>query len=176
MLVKDGMDRVCARSRRGCRQITGQNSLMTPESTDVDYIDQRILSELATDGRMSWKELGERVHLAPTSVADRVRRLERDGVITGYRAVIDPGAVGRSLRAVVDLSLAPGASAEEFESRLAERSEVVFAAYVTGTADYTVVAECAGADGLDDLVRWLRADLGVARTESSLILRVVVGD
>ena len=149
---------------------------MTPETTEVDYIDQRILSELATDGRMSWKELGERVHLAPTSVADRVRRLERDGVITGYRAVIDPGAVGRSLRAVVDLSLAPGASAEEFESRLAERSEVVFAAYVTGTADYTVVAECAGADGLDDLVRWLRADLGVARTESSLILRVVVGD
>lgn len=149
---------------------------MTPESTEFDAVDQRILSELAHDGRMSWRELGERVHLAPTSVADRVRRLEREGVITGYRAVIDPGAVGRSLRAVIDLSLAPGASAEEFEARLAERSEVAFAAYVTGTADYTVVAECAGADGLDDLVRWLRADLGVARTESSLILRVVVGD
>ena len=97
---------------------------------------------------MSWRELGERVHLAPTSVADRVRRLEREGVITGYRAVIDPGAVGRSLRAVIDLSLAPGASAEAFEARLAERSEVAFAAYVTGAADYTVVAECADRSAL----------------------------
>ncbi len=154
----------------------GKNALMAQENTNLDRLDHRILDELSDNGRMTWRELGEAVHLAPTSVADRVRRLERDGVITGYRAVIDPGSVGRSLRAVVNLALAPGASAEEFELRLAERDEVVFAAYVTGTADYTVVAECTDAEGLDDLMRWLRADLGVARTESSLILRVVVGD
>ena len=49
-------------------------------------------------------------------------------------------------------------------------------AHLEPNTDYTVVAECTDAEGLDDLVRWLRADLGVARTESSLILRVVVGD
>ena len=141
----------------------GQTSGMTPETTEVDALEQRIGTQLAHEGRMAGRGVGERGQPARTPVAERVRRRESEGGIKGNRAVID-------------LSLAPGASAEAFEARLAERSEVAFAAYVTGAADYTVVAECAGADGLDDLVRWLRADLGVARTESSLILRVVVGD
>ena len=59
--------------------------------------------------------------------------------------------------------------------RLAQRDEVVFAAYVTGTADYSIIVECRGAHGLDAFVRWLRADAGVARTETKLLLRVVAG-
>ena len=65
--------------------------------------------------------------------------------------------------------------ADEFERRLADRDEVVFAAYVTGSADYSIVVECAGAPGLDAFVRWVRADEAVARTESKLVLRSIVG-
>jgi len=128
---------------------------------------------MQNDGRISWRELGDRVHLAATSVAERVRRLEQTGVIKGYRAVIDSAALGRSVRSVVDVSLVPGNVADAFEARLADRDEVVFAAYVTGSADYTVVVECVGADGLDAFVRWVRADVAVARTESKLILRSI---
>ncbi len=115
------------------------------------------------------------MHLSPTSVADRVRRMERDGVIEGYTVRVDPAALGRTVRAVVDVSLAAGDQVDEFESRLGQRDEVTFAAYVTGTADYSIIVECEGADGLDAFVRWLRADAGVARTETKLLLRVVAG-
>ncbi len=141
----------------------------------IDSIDTAILGILRNDGRISWRELSERIHLAPSSVADRVRRLETRGVITGYSARIDPVAVGRTVRAVVDVSLVPGDEADAFESRLLERDEVVMAAYVTGSADYTIVAECDGAEGLDAFVRWVRADHAVGRTESKLMLRSIVG-
>lgn len=147
---------------------------MDGESTVVDALDRRILGELRHDGRISWRELGARVHLAPTSVAERVRKLERSGVITGYHAVVDPAAFGRTVRATVFVSLVPGDTADAFETRLAERDEVFFAAYVTGSADYMVMVECAGAEGLDAFVRWVRADVAVARTESQLVLRAVV--
>ncbi|RLE24457.1 MAG: hypothetical protein DRJ50_04635 [Actinobacteria bacterium] len=146
---------------------------MDEESEAIDKIDRRIIAQMQNDGRISWRELGDRVHLAATSVAERVRRMEHAGVIKGYRAVVDSAALGRSVRAVVDVSLGAGDVADAFERRLAERDEVVFAAYVTGSADYTVVVECEGADGLDAFVRWVRADKAVARTESKLILRSI---
>ena len=146
---------------------------MDKKSEAVDSLDRRILAEMQDDGRISWRELGDRVHLAATSVAERVRRLEQTGVIKGYRAIIDSAALGRSVRSVVDVSLVPGNVADAFEARLGDRDEVVFAAYVTGSADYTVVVECDGPDGLDAFVRWVRADEAVARTESKLILRSI---
>lgn len=100
--------------------------------------------------------------------------MEREGVIEGYSVRVDPDALGRTVRAVVDVSLAAGDQVDGFEERLTRRDEVSFAAYVTGTADYSIHVECEGADGLDSFVRWLRADAGVARTETKLLLRVVV--
>lgn len=144
-------------------------------SSALDSLDTRIIGILRNNGRISWRELSEQIHLAPSSVADRVRRLESRGVITGYAARIDPVAVGRSVRAVIDVSLVPGDEADAFESRLIDRDEVILAAYVTGSADYTMVVECAGAEGLDAFVRWVRADHAVARTESKMMLRSIVG-
>ena len=148
---------------------------MSQDSGVLDGIDLRILRALQTDARISWRELGDLVHLSPTSAADRVRRMERDGVIDGSTVRVDPAALGRTVRAVVDVSLGAGDQVDDFESRLAQRDEVTFAAYVTGTADYSIIVECRGADGLDAFVRWLRADAGVARTETKLLLRVVAG-
>lgn len=121
---------------------------------------------------MSWRELGELVHLSATSIGERVRRLERLGVITGYRAVIDHAALGRSLSAVVELQLRADVVPEVFEAALGERDEVSFAAYVTGAADYAVLLDCAGAEGLDLFVRWCKAN-GAATTESRVVLRRV---
>ncbi len=99
--------------------------------------------------------------------------MEGLGVIQGYGVRVDPYALGRTVRAVVDASLGPGDQVDDFEARLAQRDEVTFAAYVTGTADYSILVECEGAGGLDAFVRWLRSDAGVARTETKLLLRVV---
>lgn len=148
---------------------------MAVESSVVDRIDRRIVEILRDEGRISWKELADRVHLAPSSVADRVRRLEVAGIIGGYTARIDPRALGRDVRAVVDVGLPPGIDPADFEARLAQRDEVALAMYVTGPADYTIIVDCAGAEGLDAFIRWLKADAGVARTESKFVLRPVTG-
>ncbi|MFW2334666.1 Lrp/AsnC family transcriptional regulator [Ilumatobacter sp.] len=142
-------------------------------SSAPDEIDLRILGILEQDARISWRELGEAVHLSPTSAADRVRRMERDGIIEGYTVRVDPAALGRTVRAVIDVSLGAGVNIDDFEAGLARRDEVAFAAYVTGTADYSVIVECHGADGLDAFVRWLRAGAGVSRTETKMLLRIV---
>jgi Lrp/AsnC family leucine-responsive transcriptional regulator len=67
----------------------------------MDRVDQRILDELQTDARLSFNELSRRVRLSAPAVAERVRRLESTGVITGYHARVDPGRVGRPVKAVV---------------------------------------------------------------------------
>ncbi|MEC8730167.1 MAG: AsnC family transcriptional regulator, partial [Actinomycetota bacterium] len=62
----------------------------------IDEFDARILRQLEMSGRMSWAELSSEVHLSPTAVADRVRRMEREGIIRRYRADVDPAAYGRT--------------------------------------------------------------------------------
>ncbi len=148
---------------------------MANENMAVDSLDRRIVEILQHHGRISWRELADTVHMASSSVADRVRRLETAGVIRGYRANIDPGSLGRDVRAVIDVSLPAGADPAVFEARLAERDEVELALYVTGPADYTVIVDCVGAEGLDAFIRWLKAEGGVARTESKFVLRPVIG-
>jgi Lrp/AsnC family leucine-responsive transcriptional regulator len=73
-----------------------------PNENDLlDRVNRRLLQELQTDGRLSMAELGRRVNLSPPSVAERVQRLERARVITGYRAEVDPKAIGFPVAAVV---------------------------------------------------------------------------
>ena len=74
---------------------------MAYEANGLDDINRRLLEELQSDGRVAFAELGRRVGLSAPAVAERVGRLERDGVITGYRAVVDPQAIGFPLAAVV---------------------------------------------------------------------------
>jgi Lrp/AsnC family transcriptional regulator, leucine-responsive regulatory protein len=70
---------------------------------DLDDLDWRILDELQSDGRLSYKELGRRVNLSSPAVAERVRRLEETGVITGYHARVDPGEAEYPISAFVEL-------------------------------------------------------------------------
>lgn len=69
----------------------------------LDQTDWRIVAELQRDGRLSYKQLSRQVSLSPPAVAERVRRLEASGVITGYRADVDPARAGSPLTAFVQL-------------------------------------------------------------------------
>lgn len=71
------------------------------ETSELDAHDSRILAELQRDARITMAELGRRVHLSQPAVTDRVRKLELNGVIKGYRAVVDPQRLGYGIRAIV---------------------------------------------------------------------------
>src|ERR1041385_1664845 len=71
----------------------------------LDEIDRGILRDLQADGRITNQELAKRVHLSPTAVFDRVKRLRERGFITGYAAQVDPEKVGRALLIFVEVVL-----------------------------------------------------------------------
>lgn len=75
---------------------------------NLDSLDWKILRELQADARLSYNELSRRVGLSSPTVAERVRRMEDAGVITGYRAEIDPARVGLPVMAMVQLRCEPG--------------------------------------------------------------------
>jgi Lrp/AsnC family leucine-responsive transcriptional regulator len=74
----------------------------------LDPTDRKIIGELTSEGRVSLAELGRRVNLSPPAVAERVQRLERAGIITGYRAELDLRRLGYQLTAIVRIKPAPG--------------------------------------------------------------------
>lgn len=80
----------------------------TRSAARPDELDWRILAELRADGRLSYNQLGQRVHLSAPAVADRVRRLERAGIITGYQARVDAARAGLPLTAFVQMRCALG--------------------------------------------------------------------
>lgn len=81
--------------------------MSTLRSIELDDTDWRILAELQADGRLSYKELARRVHLSPPAVAERVRRLERSGVITGYGSEVNAAQAGQPLLAFIQLRCRP---------------------------------------------------------------------
>ncbi|MGC4936925.1 Lrp/AsnC family transcriptional regulator [Kribbella sp. DT2] len=81
---------------------------MTFQQRNLDATDWQILGELQADGRLSYNQLGKRVNLSPPAVADRVRRLEEAGVISGYRAEVDAARAGQPLSAFVQMRCSTG--------------------------------------------------------------------
>lgn len=106
----------------------------------IDQTDLRILGELQADGRLSIAELSRRVNLSPTPCLERVRRLERDGYIAGYRAVLDPIKLGRPVVVFIEVALdrtGPDLF-DRFREALSGLPEVEECHMVAGGFDYLV--------------------------------------
>lgn len=138
----------------------------------MDEIDRQILSLLRANGRATFASIGDAVGLSPHGAADRVRRLEVAGVITGFTAVVDREALGRRLDAMVDVRLASTSDPDAFEGLALALPAVVELAFVTGRFDYQLRVACRDADELDQVVRALRRG-GAVQTETRIVMRSV---
>jgi Lrp/AsnC family transcriptional regulator, leucine-responsive regulatory protein len=112
---------------------------------------RRILDELQRDGRLSLAELGRRVGLSPPAVAERVSRLERDGVITGYHARIDPRALGFALGVVIRVRPAPREIAK-VAALARETPEVVECHRITGEDCFFMKANVRDVEHLEEVI------------------------
>jgi Lrp/AsnC family leucine-responsive transcriptional regulator len=117
----------------------------------LDSIDRQILDELQNNGRISYRDLGEQVGLSAPAVTERVRRLERAGVITGYTATIDPAALGSPILAIIRIHSA-GSKAPEIDALAASLPEVIECNRVTGSESHVVRAWCRDLAHLDGLI------------------------
>jgi Lrp/AsnC family leucine-responsive transcriptional regulator len=117
----------------------------------IDAPDLRIIKELQENARLSLAELGRRVGLSAPAVGERLQRLERDGVITGYRADVDPRALGLGLTAVIRVRPAPGQL--ENVADLARRTpEIVECRRVTGEDCYVATAYLRDVEHLEEVI------------------------
>lgn len=143
----------------------GVQAEFAADRPQLDATDRKILGELTTDGRISLAELGRRVSLSPPAVGERVQRLERAGVITGYRAEVDPRKLGYPLTAIVRISPSPRQlpRVPELASEIPEISECV---RVTGEDCFFLTVHLRSIDELSDL---LDRFLPYGRTTTSII-------
>jgi Lrp/AsnC family transcriptional regulator, leucine-responsive regulatory protein len=144
------------------------------ENTALDATDYRIINILVQNGRESFAGVGDAVGLSPHGAADRVRRLQRAGIITGFTATVSLESVGRGLDALIDVRLLPKTTPETFEKFVSRLPAVRDLAFVTGRFDYLVRVACHNADDLDATVRAIRRNAGAAETETHIVLRAAV--
>jgi Lrp/AsnC family leucine-responsive transcriptional regulator len=114
--------------------------------------DAKLLELLERDGRLSYADLGEHVGLSKTPTWNRVRSLEERGVITGYRAIVDPAAVGLDIHAFVQVTIRSTMS-REFEQAVVRHASVLECYTTAGQADYLLHVLVPNVAALDTLLR-----------------------
>lgn len=137
-----------------------------PDARDLD-----IIAALQEDARATYADVAARVGLSASAVHDRVRKLEHQGVIRGYRAVIDPSSVGLFVTALIDARPFDPSQPDDLPERVAAFPEVEDCYSVAGEANYVLKVRTRTTAELEDLIRRLREQVGVA-TRTTIALSI----
>jgi DNA-binding Lrp family transcriptional regulator len=143
----------------------------------MDTIDRKILAELQAEGRLTVTELAQRVGLSVAPCHRRLRELERAGAIRGYRAVVDPAAIGLGFEVLVQVTMdrEDAATIADFERGLAEIPEVRHAERLFGDPDYLLRVATADIAAYQTLRDERLATLpGVGRLTSTIVMKPIV--
>src|SRR3954447_8549725 len=136
----------------------------------MDAIDRKIVSLLRENARRSFKDIGRHVHLTAPAVKRRVDRLERDGVLRGYTAVVDPAAFGWHTEAFVDLYCDGRMPAEAIKRVVKKEPAVVSAHTVAGEASAMLHVMAEDTRDLEVVLERIRKVDGVDRTVTEVVL------
>ena len=98
----------------------------------LDETDRKIIEILQEDGRISMKDLGKLIGLTSPAVSERIKRLENCGIISGYKAIINPDALGRNIKAFIHISLPGSQSYAEFLENAKNDPKIVECHHITG--------------------------------------------
>ena len=136
----------------------------------MDDIDRRIVALLRENARRSFKDIGEHVSLSAPAVKRRVDRLEADGVIRGYTAMVDPRAFGWHAEAFVDLYCEGGMPADSIKRAVEGEPGVVSAHTVAGEASALLHVMAEDTQDLEVSLERIRATDGISRTVTEVVL------
>ena len=137
----------------------------------VEEIDRRIVRLLAADGRMSFTDLAKQTGLSVSAVHQRVRRLEKRGVIRGYAALVDYDAVGLPLTAFVSIKPIDPSAPDDAPERLAHLEGIEACYSVAGEESYILKVRVGSPVELEELLQQIRASAGVS-TRTTVVLSI----
>jgi Lrp/AsnC family leucine-responsive transcriptional regulator len=135
-----------------------------------DDTDRRIAAALVADGRATLKSLAEMTGLSVSAVQARVRRLETSGVITGYRAQVNPDALGLPLAAIVAVTPLDPSHEYDIPERLVGFTEIEACHSVAGEDSFVLFVRVASAAALEELIRDIRRRANVS-TRTTVVLQ-----
>ena len=138
----------------------------------LDEIDKKIIKVLQDDARTSLRKISELVKVSLGTVSNRVKRMEKNGVIKGYSVILDPDQIGWELNVVIGLRIQKGRLIE-IQERIAKDSRVNGVYDVTGDFDSMVIARAKNRKDLDDLSKNVLSIDGVERSITHLVLNTV---
>jgi Lrp/AsnC family leucine-responsive transcriptional regulator len=137
----------------------------------MDTLDYRIVDMLQRDGRATQLEISRAVGLSQPAVAERIRKLEERGVITGYTARVDAGKLGKDITAFIGVNIEHPKYFEGFAKKVISMPEVLEAHRVAGQDSYILKVRTENTKTLDQLlVETLRTISGVTRTHTTIVL------
>ena len=146
--------------------------LRTRDSMDLDDVDRKILRALQKDARASFKKIGQDVGVSEATVFVRVRKLQEGGVLRGFKAIVDPRAVGKSLTAIMLVRANPKGLPSMLSAL--KRLDDIYEIYdVTGQYYSILKIRTANTDDLSRIIDEIGTIDGVAGTETVIVLRTV---
>lgn len=147
----------------------------TEENPELDATDLKIVEMLEKDGRMSFREIAKKLGISEGTVYNRIKRMQRDGVIKGFSVRSDPMKLGRDLVAVIGLRVL-GGHLVEVEKMISKYNEVRAVYDVTGDYDAIAIARFCTRAELNKFIKEVLAHEYVDRTATYIVLNVVKED
>ena len=136
----------------------------------IDKVDHKILEMLQSTGRDSASHIAQEIGMSVPAVSERIHKLEENGIISGYEAIIDPKKVGLDVAALITLVSDSSHHFEEVVQMANKTQEVVQCFTTTGSGSHVLIVNTENSQSLELLLKEIQAWPGVLRTETQLIL------
>ncbi|UCH09747.1 MAG: Lrp/AsnC family transcriptional regulator [Fidelibacterota bacterium] len=136
----------------------------------LDHIDKELIEHLQADGRQTASDLAQQVGLSVPAVAERIRKLQEQGIILGFAATVDPKTIGMDVGAYITVISESSAHYEEVIARAQEHPEVLEVMSVTGEGSHLLHVRTRNTGTLEQLLGQIQSWPGVTRTETRIIL------
>ena len=131
----------------------------------MDELDYKILECLKENARAKLSAIASEINLSITATTERIHRMEAEGIITGYRVVIDEGRMGKDVKALISVSLEHPRYNNEFAEMVKSHPDILECYYITGDYDFHLKVSTSGGEGLENLLNYIKGIKGVSLIE-----------
>ena len=143
--------------------------------TSIDETDKKIIAEYLKDARVSYREVAKRLQLAVGTVLTRTKKLENDGIIESYSAVLNHDKLGYEIIAISEITVSKG-KLTEVENAIAKLTPTCAVYDVTGENDVIIISKFKSRDEMSDFTKKLLSMSNVERTNSKIVLNTIKED